>query len=114
VIVEGAGGFLVPLGGFDISDLAAALRLPVILVVGIRLGCINHAFLTAAAIRAAGLSIAGWVANHIEPDMPFAAENVSTIDERLRTPLLARISYAPAADAACVARAFDVQRLLLK
>ena len=95
VVVEGVGGFRVPLGAdFDTADLAARFGLPVLLVVGMRLGCINHALLTAAAIRAAGLPFAGWVANHIEPDMMRANENVTTLQERLRAPLLARISYS--------------------
>lgn len=94
VIVEGAGGFLVPLGpGIDTADLAARLRLPVILVVGMRLGCLNHALLTAAAVSAAGLPLAGWIANHIVRDMPCAAENVAALSERLPAPLLARIPY---------------------
>ena len=78
VIVEGAGGFRVPLGpGLDTADLAAALGLPVVVVVGMRLGCLNHALLTVEAVHASGLALAGWVANHIDPAMPRAAENVS-------------------------------------
>ena len=95
VIVEGAGGFRVPLGpGIDTADLAARLRLPVILVVGMRLGCLNHALLTAAAVRSAGLPLAGWIANHIERDMLCAGENVAALAERLPAPLLARIPYS--------------------
>ena len=96
VVVEGAGGFRVPLGpGFDTADLAAQLQLPVVLVVGIRLGCINHALLTAAAIDAAGLTFAGWVANHIDPDMICANESVRALEERLAAPLAGRLPYAP-------------------
>ncbi|HUP95279.1 MAG TPA: dethiobiotin synthase [Burkholderiales bacterium] len=95
VVVEGAGGFRVPLGpGFDTADLAAQLRIPVVLVVGIRLGCINHALLTAAAIERAGLTFAGWVANHIDPDMICADESVQALEERLAAPLLGRIPHA--------------------
>ncbi len=95
VIVEGAGGFRVPLGPhFDTADLAAQLCLPVILVVGMRLGCINHALLTAAAVESAGLSLAGWIANHIDPDMLHATDNVNSLQDRLRAPLLARLAYA--------------------
>ena len=70
VVVEGAGGFHVPLNDTQTgADLAQALALPVVLVVGLRLGCLNHALLTAEAIRARGLTLAGWVANRVDPDM---------------------------------------------
>ena len=95
VVVEGAGGFRVPLGpDFDTSHLARRLALPVVLVVGVRLGCLNHALLTADAVSAAGLALAGWVANHIDPDMMHASENVETLTMRLGAPLIARIPYA--------------------
>jgi dethiobiotin synthetase len=95
VVVEGAGGFRVPLGpGFDTADLAAQLRIPVVLVVGIRLGCINHALLTAAAIESAGVAFAGWVANHIDPDMLCANESVQALEERLAAPLVGRVPHA--------------------
>src|SRR5690606_38910957 len=71
VVVEGVGGFRVPLADdFDTADLATALQLPVVLVVGLRLGCINHALLTAEAILARGLHIAAWVANTVDAEMP--------------------------------------------
>ncbi|MDB5923260.1 MAG: Dethiobiotin synthetase [Betaproteobacteria bacterium] len=112
VIIEGAGGFLVPLGAdFNTADLAADLALPVILVVGMRLGCINHALLTADAIRGTGLPIAGWVANHIDPHMDCATENVDTIDSRMGAPLLARIPYSAKIDAVRIARELNVQPL---
>jgi dethiobiotin synthetase len=96
VVVEGAGGFRVPLGpACDTADLAGRLGLPVVLVVGMRLGCLNHALLTADAVRAAGVPLAGWVANHIDPDMTHAAENVESLLERLDAPLVARIPYTP-------------------
>ena len=95
VVVEGAGGFRVPLGpGVDTADLAAQLHLPVVLVVGIRLGCINHALLTAAALEGAGLAFAGWVANHIDPDMICANESVRALEERLAAPLVGRVPHA--------------------
>jgi len=94
VVVEGAGGFLVPLAASsDFGTLAARLGLPVVLVVGMRLGCINHALLTAEAIRGRGLVFAGWVANHIDPGMRRADENVAAIAERIAAPLLARVPY---------------------
>jgi dethiobiotin synthetase len=92
VIVEGAGGFLVPLNESEtLADLAQRLRLPVILVVGLRLGCLNHALLTAEAIRARGLKLAGWVANHIDPHMNCSAGNVEALVQRLDAPLLGEI-----------------------
>ncbi|MBI1398214.1 MAG: dethiobiotin synthase [Betaproteobacteria bacterium] len=101
VVVEGAGGFLVPLNAREtFADLATALGLPVVLVVGMRLGCINHALLTQEAILARGLSFAGWVANHVTKDMPVRAENVATLRERLRAPLLAEIPHSDRPDPA--------------
>ena len=79
-LVEGAGGWRVPLNEREtLADLAVALKMPVILVVGMRLGCINHALLTQEAIQRDGLPIAGWVANHVDPDMAYADENVETL-----------------------------------
>ena len=89
VLVEGVGGFCVPLDdATDTADLAALLDLPPILVVGMRLGCINHALLTAQAIAARGLPLAGWVANRIDPAMSRFAENLSALQARLPAPLL--------------------------
>lgn len=80
VIVEGAGGFLVPLNNQQsMADLPTALDIPVILVVGMKLGCINHSLLTVEAIKARGLSLHGWVANQIEPEMAFYNKNMATI-----------------------------------
>ncbi|WP_241291921.1 dethiobiotin synthase [Burkholderia stabilis] len=103
VVVEGAGGFRVPLTDtHDMADLAVALGVPVVMVVGVRLGCISHALLTADAIAARGLTLAGWVANHVDPAMSFPDENVATLRDWLarehRAPLIGRIPYiAPAA-----------------
>jgi len=94
VIVEGVGGFRVPLNrGEDTADLAQRLGLPVILVVGIRLGCLNHALLTAHAIRALGLTLAGWIANRIDPAMAAAERNVAALAERLSAPLLGDVGF---------------------
>ena len=99
VVVEGAGGFMVPLSLDETgADLAAALGLPMVLVVGLRLGCLNHALLTAQAIRAQGLTLAGWVANHVEPTMLAQGENIAFLAERLRAPLLATITFLTDAD----------------
>ena len=89
VLVEGVGGFRVPLGkNYDTTDLARDLALPVILVVGMRLGCINHALLTAEAIQARGLQLAGWVANQVDPAMLRFEQNLEALTERLPAPLL--------------------------
>ena len=94
VVVEGAGGALVPIDAtHDMLDIAAHLRLPVLLVVGIRLGCLNHALLSTAAIRARGLGLAGWVANCIDPRMAALAANVKALSERLQAPRVATIAW---------------------
>ena len=112
VIVEGAGGFCVPLNrNEDSADLARGLGLPVILVVGVRLGCLNHAVLTAQAIRARGLKLAGWIANRIDPAMPVAEENVTALAERLAAPLLGEIEFTVAPDPQRIAALFDLSNL---
>ena len=94
VVVEGAGGFMVPLSETETgADLATALNLPVVLVVGLRLGCLNHALLTAQAIRARGLTLAGWAANHIDPGMLAQAGNIAFLQQQLAAPLLASIPF---------------------
>lgn len=94
VIVEGAGGLLVPLSEhITLADLVKALDLPVVLVVGMRLGCLNHALLTAEAIMHRGLRFAGWVANESEPEMTCLAENVLTLTHQLPAPFLGRLPY---------------------
>ena len=96
LIVEGVGGFCVPLGtGLSTADLAVALALPVILVVGMRLGCINHALLTAEAIAARGLRLAGWVANRVDPAMSRFDENLATLQTLLPAPLLGVVPHGP-------------------
>jgi len=86
-IVEGVGGWRVPLTDhWDTADLAVDLALPVVLVVGLRLGCINHALLTAEAVRARGLRLAGWVANTVDPDMPHVADNLVALQAGLQAP----------------------------
>ncbi|NJD24736.1 MAG: dethiobiotin synthase [Betaproteobacteria bacterium] len=98
VIVEGVGGFRVPLGvDRDSADLAVALGLPVILVVGLRLGCINHALLSAEAIADRGLPLAGWVANTVDRDMARREENIAALGERLTPPLLGVLPRLPGA-----------------
>ncbi|MBJ9966998.1 dethiobiotin synthase [Burkholderia seminalis] len=117
VVVEGAGGFRVPLTDTrDMADLAVALGVPVVMVVGVRLGCISHALLTADAIRQRGLALAGWVANHVDPAMSFPDENVATLRDWLarehRAPLIGRIPYmAPAAPESAAAM-LDIDALV--
>lgn len=113
VIVEGAGGFLVPLGDrYDTRDLACALGLPVVLVVGLRLGCLNHALLTAQAIQASGLPLAGWVANQIDPAMASLAENIDTLQQRLAAPLLGVLPFREQPDAKAFATQLDTRLLV--
>jgi len=94
VVVEGVGGIMVPLNDRnDVADMAYALDLPVILVVGMRLGCLNHALITAKIIQASGLKLAGWVANQIDPQMNSFDENLHTLKERLNCPLLGVLPF---------------------
>ncbi|MCL6557104.1 MAG: dethiobiotin synthase [Burkholderiales bacterium] len=98
VVVEGAGGFLVPLDEeTTLADLALRLELPVVLVVGMRLGCLNHALLTVEAIARRGLVLAGWVANRIDREMAAFPENLATLKQRIPAPLLGVIPFFPQA-----------------
>ena len=106
LVVEGAGGWKVPLDGErDMADLCRLLDLPVILVVGLKLGCINHALLTAESILNAGAKLAGWVASSLEPEMPFEAGNLATLEERIPAPLLGHLPWQANPDPrSCAAR----------
>lgn len=109
-LVEGAGGWRVPLNDREtLADLARELAFPVVLVVGLRLGCLNHALLTAEAIRRDGLLLAGWVANAIDPHMDAREENTNTLRAALGAPLLGVIPHG-AGDAAAAA-ALDLSLL---
>jgi len=95
VMVEGTGGWLCPIGpDASMADVAHKLALPVVMVVGMRLGCLNHALLTAQGIERAGLRLAGWIASVIEPAMLALPENLETLRSRLRAPHLAALPYA--------------------
>lgn len=110
-VVEGVGGFRVPFNDTtDAADLAVALDLPVILVVGMRLGCISHALLTAEAITARGLVIAGWVANQVGP-MKFADENIDALKLRIPAPFLGRVPHLKHPTAANAAVHLDLAGL---
>lgn len=114
VWVEGVGGFRVPLDEqLDAADLAQALNLPVVLVVGMRLGCLNHALLTVEALARRGLSLAGWVANQIDPAMARFEANLETLQARLPAPLLgvAPHGVSPEQTALTLALPFDPSRL---
>jgi len=112
VVVEGVGGWAVPLSEQAMqADLVRALGLPVVLVVGLRLGCLNHALLTARAIAADGCVLAGWIANRIDPSMPFAEANLHTLQSRIDAPLLGVIEHAPAFDPRAAAGMLDVDAL---
>jgi dethiobiotin synthetase len=117
VVVEGVGGFRVPLTDVhDTADLAFALNLPVVLVVGMRLGCISHALLSAEAIAARGLHLVGWVANQIDPAMLFPAENIEAIrlrlDSQYNAPLLGTIPRLSPPDALTATTYIDTSLLL--
>nr|WP_314874477.1 dethiobiotin synthase [uncultured Pseudomonas sp.] len=111
-LIEGAGGWRVPLSDHaDLSDLAIALKLPVILVVGVRLGCINHALLSAEAIARDGLQLAGWVANVIEPRTSRLEENLASLAERLPAPCVGRVPKLKQASADAVAEYLQLDLL---
>ena len=112
IIVEGVGGFKVPLNERQDSDeLAQQLQLPVILVVGMRLGCLNHALLTAGAIDACGLKLAGWVANVLDADMPALRDNIAALEQRLAAPLLGVVEYQAQPDARVAATQLNIELL---
>ena len=111
-LIEGAGGWRVPLSGQEsLSDLAQALDLPVILVVGVRLGCISHALLTAEAIAQDGLQLAGWVANIIDSKASRLEENLATLAERLPAPCLGRVPKLKSVSAQAVAEYLQLDLL---
>lgn len=107
-LIEGAGGWRVPLNPSEtLADLARILRLPVILVVGVRLGCINHALLTVEAIRNDGLTLAGWVANCVDADMPALQENIQSLAARIPAPCLGVAPWLEPAEPNVVSVALD-------
>ncbi|WP_442111726.1 dethiobiotin synthase [Pseudomonas sp. NUPR-001] len=111
-LIEGAGGWRVPLSDqANLSDLAIALKLPVILVVGVRLGCINHALLSAEAIARDGLQLAGWVANIVDPRTSRLEENLASLAERLPAPCLGRVPKLKQASAEAVAEHLQLDLL---
>jgi dethiobiotin synthetase len=112
VLIEGAGGWRVPLNSREtLADLALQLHLPVILVVGMRLGCINHALLSCEAITRDGLSVAGWVANQPGEEMPCYRENLETLRRWLPAPLLGEIPAMPSFDTEAASICLSLQAL---
>ncbi len=115
VVVEGVGGFRVPLSDtLDTADLAVALGLPVVLVVGLRLGCLNHAALTAEAIAARGLRLAGWIGNVVDPAMSGLDDNVATLRRWIDAPHLGTIPRLLRPDAHAAASHLDLAPLLTR
>lgn len=107
ILIEGAGGWRVPISATEfLSDFAIALQLPVILVVGVKLGCINHALLTAQAIINDGLELAGWVANVVDPSCARLAENLATLQQLMPAPCLAEVPHLSTPSAEYVAGYF--------
>jgi dethiobiotin synthetase len=112
VLIEGAGGWRVPINPREtLADVARELQVGVVLVVGMRLGCINHALLTAEAIRRDGLQLAGWVANQPESPMGCHQENLNTLRQLLRAPLLGEIPYLSPWQASEAAQYLDLSLL---
>lgn len=113
VIVEGAGGWRVPLGPcLDIEALAVRLNLPVLLVVGLRLGCLNHAQLSEQAIQASGAPLLGWIASGVDPQMARRRENLDTLHERLGSPCFGALPFAGRVDKHLTADTLDLDALL--
>jgi dethiobiotin synthetase len=113
MVVEGVGGFCVPLGDrLDTVDLTKALQLPVVLVVGLRLGCLNHALLTVQAISSSGLPFAGWIANELAPAMPAQRENIDALRARIGAPLLGTLPFMDPPDPGRLAASLDTGALV--
>ena len=112
VVVEGAGGFLVPLNKKeDLGGVAKAINLPIILVVGMRLGCINHALLTYEALKMRNLQLAGWIANALSDEMPLLQDNIQTLKDRINAPLLGVIPPLPIALKKQINQPYSLQAL---
>ena len=112
VVIEGAGGWLTPLDAkHALADFARKVKADVILVVGLRLGCLNHALLSAQAIEHSGLKLAGWVANAIDPGFERASDNVRALQERLKAPLLGQVAHLSTPGAAAAAEYLRLEPL---
>jgi len=113
IVVEGVGGWFTPVFGTSgMEVLVTRLQLSVILVVGLRLGCINHALLTAAAIRSCGINLVGWIANHVDPDFLYSEQTVSCLSDTLNCRLLGEIPFkALPNELSCAISCLDIMRL---
>lgn len=113
VVIEGAGGWRVPLNSRQtLADLPKQLKVPVVLVIGMKLGCISHALLTVEAIVKDGLRLAGWVANRVDPDMSCYQENLDTLKGMLSAPLLGEIPMLEDTSPEAVARYLDIEPIV--
>ncbi|MCL1137020.1 dethiobiotin synthase [Shewanella pneumatophori] len=111
-VIEGAGGWRLPLGqGHFLSEVVQSMQLPVILVIGMKLGCLNHALLTAEAIKADGLNIIGWVANQVDPEMANQAENLDFLKQNITAPFIGYVPYLAEPSAANAAEYLDLSVL---
>jgi len=111
VLVEGVGGWRVPLGpDCFVGDIPRALDLPVILVVGLKLGCLNHALLTAESIQSSGLELAGWIANQVDPDMLALEANLETLQTLIQAPCLGVVPWMDSPDAQAIAACLPLDR----
>jgi dethiobiotin synthetase len=112
-LVEGAGGWQVPLNMQETwVDFVQAAELPVILVVGLRLGCINHALLTVESIRRTRIPLVAWVANHLQPQMPYWQQNLHFLKQKIKSPLLGVVPYLAEFDVAELAQHLDLSTLM--
>ena len=112
LVIEGVGGWAAPLSASLMqADLVRMLRLPVLLVVGLRLGCLNHALLSARAIAADGAHLAGWIASHVDPDMERMEDNIEMLRARMPAPCWGVLPHAPDADPAAMARHLRIPTL---
>jgi dethiobiotin synthetase len=113
VFVEGVGGWQVPLNEqHNVADLARALAIPVVLVVGLRLGCVNHALLTAESIDRHGVALAGWIANHCDDTFARATENIEVLRKKIPAAMLGEIPWLRTFDASIAASHLDLAALL--
>ena len=111
-VVEGVGGWLVPLNPhYTVENLAQDLLLPVIIVVGLRLGCLNHALLTERAILSSGCKVAGWVGNHMSPEFTMSNENIQTLEREMESPNLGVFPFLESVNPEALAQYLNLDRL---
>ncbi len=112
VLAEGAGGWLVPLNAeYSVGDIAVRIGLPVVIVVGLKLGCINHARLTLAAVRASGCTVAGWIGSMLDEQQPYVDDNIATLKQYLQVPCLGIVPFLADKSPAEVAAYLQIESL---